>query len=123
MCHPGKGRVYSSLVRDLEIIRDLELGLTLVTNLCINLVMIDSTSLKSISELRHQTLDLVRLAQRSKKPVGIAKNNRLVAYLVDAKVLEKLQELVEDYDDGEFMKKVLRAADRDFQEVESLDEI
>lgn len=59
--------------------------------------MITSDNLKTITDMRKNANGLLKLANRKKEPIGILKNNKLKAYLVDAKTLEALEEFVEDY--------------------------
>jgi len=57
--------------------------------------------------MRKRANDLLKLATSTKQPVGILKNNKLKAYLIDAKTLESLETFVENYLDKEMIKERL----------------
>lgn len=59
--------------------------------------MITSSNIYTITDMRKRANELLKLVARSKQPIGIFKNNKLQAYLVDPETLESLEALVEDY--------------------------
>ena len=60
--------------------------------------------------MRKNADGLLKLAARKKEPIGILKNNKLKAYLIDAKTLEALEEFVEDYLDRRMIEERLHKA-------------
>jgi PHD/YefM family antitoxin component YafN of YafNO toxin-antitoxin module len=71
--------------------------------------------------MRKNANGLLKLATRKKEPIGILKNNKLKAYLIDAKTLEALEEFVEDYLDREMIEKRLHKAKKnDFVDFDKL---
>jgi len=79
--------------------------------------MITSQNLKTITDMRKSANELLRLATLTKEPIGILKNNKLEAYLIDAKLLEALEEFVEDYLDEKMVRERLeKAKESDFIE-------
>ena len=58
--------------------------------------MITSQNLYTITDMRKRADQLLSLAASGKQPIGILKNNRLKAYLIDPQILEALESLVED---------------------------
>lgn len=52
--------------------------------------MITSQNLRTITDMRRDADGLLQLAQQRKEPIGILKNNKLIAYLLDARAFEKL---------------------------------
>ena len=69
--------------------------------------------------MRKRADDLLKLASNTKEPVGILKNNKLKAYLIDAKTLESLEAFVEDYIDYKTIKERLKNTKKDdFQDFE-----
>ena len=49
------------------------------------------------------------------------KNNQLKAYLVDARILEKLEEFVEDVIDGQLVEeRLIKAKPSDFRDYDEL---
>ena len=75
--------------------------------------MITSQSLRTITDMRKNADGLLKLAARTKNPIGILKNNKLKAYLIDAKTLEALEMFVENYLDYEMIKERLHKAKKD----------
>jgi PHD/YefM family antitoxin component YafN of YafNO toxin-antitoxin module len=81
--------------------------------------MITSQNLKTITDMRKDADGLLKLAKKKKEPIGILKNNKLKAYLIDAQTLESLEAFVEDYLDYKMVKKRLEKAKKeDFVEFE-----
>jgi len=81
--------------------------------------MINSQNIKTITDMRRNADGLLKLAKKSKAPIGILKNNKLEAYLVDSKTLERLEELVEDYLDSKMVeKRLIMAKEGDFIELD-----
>ena len=71
--------------------------------------------------MRRDADGLLQLAQRRKEPIGILKNNKLQAYVVDAAILEKLEEFVEDIIDGQLVEeRLLKAKPSDFRNYDEL---
>jgi len=81
--------------------------------------MLTSKNLRSISDMRKRADELLTLAANTKEPVGILKNNKLKAYLLDAEVLESLESFVEDFLDYKMLKSRLDEANKnDFRDFE-----
>lgn len=70
--------------------------------------MISSQNLRTITDMRRDADEILRLAARRKEPIGILKNNKLQGYFVDAKTLETIEALVEDYLDTQLVSKRLK---------------
>lgn len=83
--------------------------------------MITSQNLRTITDMRKKADELLALARKSKEPIGILRNNKLEAYLIDAKVLEKLERFVENYLDSKVLAGRLDASKgRDFEDLEKM---
>ena len=83
--------------------------------------MITSQNLRTITDMRRDADGLLRLAAERKEPIGILKNNQLKAYLVDARILEKLEEFVEDVIDGQLVEeRLIKAKPSDFRDYDEL---
>lgn len=81
--------------------------------------MISSKDVRTITDMRKDADGLLRLVARYKKPIGIFKNNRLKAYLVDAETLESLETFVEDFLDRKLVsERLTKAKDNDFGDFE-----
>ena len=79
--------------------------------------MITSDNLKTITDMRKDADGLLKLANKRKEPIGILKNNKLKAYIIDAKTLEALEEFVEDYLDKQMVEeRLINAKPGDFIE-------
>lgn len=59
--------------------------------------MLTSKNIRTITDMRKSTTQLLNFVARSREPVGILKHNKLAAYLVDPQTLESLETFVEDY--------------------------
>ena len=75
--------------------------------------MLTSQTLKTITDMRKSANHLLRLVSTSKEPVGILKNNKLEAYLIDARLFEALEEFIEDYLDEKMVRERLENATKD----------
>ncbi|KKR30348.1 MAG: RelB [Candidatus Woesebacteria bacterium GW2011_GWA1_39_8] len=65
--------------------------------------------------MRKNADELLTLAARKKEPIGILKNNKLKAYLIDAETLEALERFVEDYLDSKMVEeRLIKAKKSDF---------
>lgn len=83
--------------------------------------MITSQNLRTITDMRRDADGLLQLAQQRKEPIGILKNNKLQAYVVDAATLEKLEEFVEDIIDGQMVEeRWVKAKPSDFRDYDGL---
>lgn len=82
--------------------------------------MIDSTNLRTITDMRKKADELLAMARKSKEPIGILRNNKLEAYLIDAKTLENLEKVVEDYLDTRAVKQVDLRKAKDFEDLEKI---
>lgn len=81
--------------------------------------MLTSQSLRTVTDMRKNADELLALSRNSQRPVGILKNNRLQAYLVDPELWETLQALAEDYWDSKMVsERLLSAKDEDFEDFE-----
>lgn len=81
--------------------------------------MLTSQSLRTITDMRKDADGLLRLAARTKNPIGILKNNKLKAYLIDARVLESLEAFVENFIDYKMIRERLKeASGKDFADFE-----
>ncbi len=79
--------------------------------------MITSQNLRTITDMRKKADELLKLATAKKEPIGILKNNKLEAYLIDAQTLEALEEFVEDYlDEKMVQERLVNAKKSDFIE-------
>ena len=81
--------------------------------------MITSQQLRTITDMRKRADELLRLVSAKKEPIGILKNNRLKAYLVDSQTLESLESLLEDLLDRRLATDRLNAPKKDFLELET----
>lgn len=79
--------------------------------------MINSKNLKTITDMRKDADGLLKLAAQTQKPIGILKNNKLEAYLLDAKVLEAIEEMIEDYEDAKIIEERKSEELLDFDEL------
>ena len=83
--------------------------------------MITSQNLRTITDMRRDADGLLQLVARRKEPIGILKNNKLRADLIDAQLLEKLEEFVEDVIDGQMVEeRWLKAKPSDFRDYDKL---
>lgn len=81
--------------------------------------MITSKNIRTITDMRKGAAQLLNFVVHSKEPVGIFKNNKLAAYLVDPKTLELLEALVEDYLDLQLVtERLTKTKKADFREFE-----
>lgn len=80
--------------------------------------MINSQNLRTITDMRKKADELLRLVNAKKQPIGILKNNRLKAYLVDSQTLESLESLLEDLLDRQIATQRLSAPKKDFLDFE-----
>lgn len=81
--------------------------------------MLTSKTIRTITDMRKATNELLHFVARSKQPVGIFKNNKLAAYLVDPETLETLEKFVENYFDFQMVaKRLTRAKKNDFLDFE-----
>lgn len=81
--------------------------------------MITSQNVRTVTDMRKRANELLELVIRSKEPVGIFKNNRLKAYLVDPQSLEMLETIIEDYLDLRMVNERLGGNRRvDFRKFE-----
>ncbi|OGM13162.1 hypothetical protein A2V80_01020 [Candidatus Woesebacteria bacterium RBG_16_39_8b] len=70
--------------------------------------------------MRRKADELLKLATAKKEPIGILKNNKLEAYLIDAQTLENLERFVEDYLDSKMVEeRLINAKKKDFKDFES----
>lgn len=69
--------------------------------------MLTSKTIRTITDMRKAANELLRLVSRSKEPVGILKNNKLAAYLINPETLESLEAFVEDYLDQKLVAERL----------------
>ena len=82
--------------------------------------MIISQNLRTITDMRKRADELLKLAASKKEPIGILKNNKLKAYLIDAQTLENLERFVEDYLDSKMVEeRLINAKKKDFRDFES----
>ncbi|OGM31435.1 hypothetical protein A2630_01430 [Candidatus Woesebacteria bacterium RIFCSPHIGHO2_01_FULL_44_10] len=83
--------------------------------------MITSQNLRTITDMRKDADGLLQMAARLRQPVGILKNNKLKAYLIDARTLEALEAFVEDYLDSKMVDERLHNAKKsDFEDFEKM---
>lgn len=81
--------------------------------------MVTSQNLKTITDMRKDADGLLKLAEKTKSPIGILKNNKLKAYIIDAKTLEKLEQVLEDYEDSQLVeKRFTNAKPKDFVKLD-----
>lgn len=81
--------------------------------------MITSKNIRTITDMRKSASELLDFVVRSKLPVGILKNNKLAAYLVDPETLESLEAFVEDYVDAQLVnERLIKAKNNDFRDLE-----
>lgn len=70
--------------------------------------------------MRKRADELLKLAIAKKEPIGILKNNKLKAYLIEAETLEALESFVEDFLDYKMIRERLNnAKKKDFRDFES----
>lgn len=72
--------------------------------------MINSSHLKTITDVRNSPGALLNQVTKTSQPIGILRRNRLEAYLIDAKTFENLEQLAEDIIDRQIVSSRLRAA-------------
>ena len=70
--------------------------------------------------MRKKADALLALARKSKEPIGILRNNKLEAYLIDAKTLEALERVVEDYLDTKAVQKADVSSGKNFEDLEKM---
>jgi len=70
--------------------------------------------------MRKKADALLALARKSKEPIGILRNNKLEAYLIDAKTLEALERVVEDYLDTKAVQKADINSGKNFEDLEKM---
>lgn len=81
--------------------------------------MLTSQNLRTVTDMRKRADELLKLALLSKEPVGILKNNKLEAYLVDAQTLESLEAFVENFLDYKMIRDRLENSKKeDFRDFE-----
>ena len=80
--------------------------------------MIASTNIRTVTDMRRDANGLLSLASRLKQPIGILKNNKIRAYLLDPETLEGLENLVEDYLDYQMVAERVSGKDKDFLDLE-----
>lgn len=81
--------------------------------------MLTSKTIRTITDMRKATNKLLHFVAQSKQPVGIFKNNKLAAYLVDPETLEMLEKFVENYLDFQMVAKRLTGTKKsDFLDFE-----
>lgn len=82
--------------------------------------MITSKNIHTITDMRKDAAGLLRFVMRTKLPVGILKNNKLAAYLVDPETLETLETFAEDYLDQKLTsERLFRGKKKDFKDFEA----
>ncbi|EKD57605.1 MAG: hypothetical protein ACD_57C00215G0001 [uncultured bacterium] len=82
--------------------------------------MLTSKNIRTITDMRTDADGLLRFVTKTKEPVGILKNNKLEAYVVDPEVLENLEVFVEDFMDREMVHERLdNSRKSDFKDFEN----
>lgn len=74
------------------------------------LVMVTSSQLKTITDVRNSVSSLLDQLRNASQPIGILRRNQLEAYLVNAKAFENLEQLAEDIIDHQIVDDRLTSA-------------
>lgn len=80
--------------------------------------MINSKTIRTVTDMRKDADGLLELVDEEKKPIGIFRHNKLAAYLVDPETLEALEAFVEDYLDTQLVENRLNVK-KDFRDFET----
>lgn len=78
--------------------------------------------IKSVTDLRYQTPALFKLLKKKKRPLFIAKNNKMVGVLLSPKIFVKLWESYEDWRDQKIIDELIKASSpADFLDFEKFE--
>lgn len=68
-------------------------------------MLIDTSNLYTVTDLRRKTAQILKRVSSSKEPAAILSQGKPKVAIIDIKLLEKIQSLLEEYEDYLLAKK------------------